>query len=285
MVDLSRLAAEQSHEQREFPMTSANFSVIQKVAMDWTGINLSDHKRNMIYGRLSRRLRALGLSSFSEYCDLLQSNPGAEKTEFINSITTNLTSFFREGHHFDYLAGSVIPHLMRENQRTKRIRIWSAGCSTGEEPYSIAMALMRFTILRDWDVKVLATDLDTDVLAKGAEGIYPSERAEGVPEKYRQFFKKDRSSDSVKVKDSVRDLIFFKSLNLLHEWPMKGPFDIVFCRNVVIYFDLATQKKLFDRYADLMVSKGHLFIGHSESLYKVTDRFQSVGRTIYQKVR
>lgn len=283
MTNLSPVVVTGRHEEREFPMSAANFQTIKQVAMAWTGINLSDHKRNMIYGRLSRRLRALGLSDFNEYCSLLETPASPEKTEFTNAITTNLTAFFREIHHFDHLLNTVIPHLMRANAATKKIRIWSAGCSTGEEPYSISMVFNSFSALKSWDVKILATDLDSNVVAKGESAVYSADRAEGVPDKYRQFFKKDRNSNNVQIKEGVRDLIRFRQLNLLHEWPMRGAFDIIFCRNVVIYFDLPTQKKLFNRYADYLVSDGHLFIGHSENLYKVTDRFQSIGRTIYQK--
>lgn len=283
MVNPSRTAVVGDHEAREFPMSIANFETIKRIAMEWTGISLSDHKRNMIYGRLSRRLRALGLSDFNQYCNLLEASPAAEKTEFINSITTNLTAFFREIHHFEYLASTVIPSLMRANAASRKIRIWSAGCSTGEEPYSIAMVFNSFSALKGWDVKILATDLDSNVVAKGASAVYPVDRAEGVPDKYRQFFKRDKTTNNVQIKDSVRELIRFRQLNLLHEWPMRGSFDIIFCRNVVIYFDLPTQKKLFNRYADMLVDNGHLFIGHSENLYKVTDRFNSIGRTIYQK--
>ena len=283
MVNPSRTAVVGDHEAREFPMSIANFETIKRIAMEWTGISLSDHKRNMIYGRLSRRLRALGLSDFNQYCNLLEASPAAEKTEFINSITTNLTAFFREIHHFEYLASTVIPSLMRANAASRKIRIWSAGCSTGEEPYSIAMVFNSFSALKGWDVKILATDLDSNVVAKGASAVYPVDRAEGVPDKYRQFFKRDKTTNNVQIKDSVRELIRFRQLNLLHEWPMRGSFDIIFCRNVVIYFDLPTQKKLFNRYADVLVDNGHLFIGHSENLYKVTDRFNSIGRTIYQK--
>lgn len=264
-------------------MSAANFETIKQIAMEWTGINLSDHKRNMIYGRLSRRLRALGLSNFNEYCNLLETPACPEKTEFTNAITTNLTAFFREMHHFEHLSNTVIPHLMRANAATKKIRVWSAGCSTGEEPYSISMVFNSFSALKGWDVKILATDLDSNVVKKGESAVYPVDKAEGVPDKYRQFFKKDRSSSNVQIKDGVRDLIRFRQLNLLHDWPMRGAFDIIFCRNVVIYFDLPTQKKLFNRYADHLVADGHLFIGHSENLYKVTDRFHSIGRTIYQK--
>ncbi|MBU2985447.1 protein-glutamate O-methyltransferase [Saccharophagus degradans] len=283
MVNPSRAVIAGDHEAREFPMSMANFETIKRIAMEWTGISLSDHKRNMIYGRLSRRLRALGLSDFSQYCSLLETAPASEKSEFINSITTNLTAFFREIHHFEHLASTVIPNLMRTNAASRKVRVWSAGCSTGEEPYSIAMVFKSFSALKGWDVKILATDLDSNVVAKGASAIYSVDRVEGVPDKYRQCFKRDKSTNNIHIKDSVRELIRFRQLNLLHEWPMRGAFDIIFCRNVVIYFDLPTQKKLFNRYADILTDKGHLFIGHSENLYKVTDRFASIGRTIYQK--
>lgn len=270
---------------REFTMTYKNFQHIKKIAYQHTGINLSDHKQNMVYGRLARRLRALGLTSFDDYIDLLEQEHSPEFGEFTNAITTNLTSYFRENHHFEYLKGTLIPELMSKNIRTKRIRIWSAGCSTGEEPYSIAMVFHSFAALRTWDVKILATDLDTNVVAKAKAGIYPSDRADSVPESYLKFLQRDKKQDMVKVKDEVRNLITFKQLNLLHDWPMKGPFDLIFCRNVVIYFDADTQRRLFNRYADILTSDGHLIIGHSENLNKVSDRFNNLGRTIYRRMK
>ena len=268
---------------REFSMSKQNFEFIKRVVYEHTGINLSDHKQNMVYGRLARRLRALGLDNFDDYCEIIENPNTTEFVEFTNSITTNLTSFFREKHHFDCLKNTVIPALMEKNRISKRIRIWSAGCSTGEEPYSIALVLASFASLRDWDVKVLATDLDSNVVAKAKAGVYPGERIASVPDDYLKSFKKDKHEEFVKVKDNVCRLITFKQLNLLHEWPMKGPFDLIFCRNVVIYFDVPTQKKLFARYANILTSKGHLFIGHSENLNKVNDQFNNLGRTMYQK--
>jgi len=265
-------------------MTDKNFRKIQEIAYSQTGIKLSDHKKNMIYGRLARRLRAVGLPNFDDYCKVIESGEEPEKTEFINAITTNLTSFFREGHHFVHLKSEVIPKLIAANMKTKRMRIWSAGCSTGEEPYSIAMVLSTFASIRAWDVKVLASDLDSNVVYKASQGLYAAERAENIPDEYRRFLKYDKVQDRVRVQDKVRELVTFKQLNLLQQWPMKGPFDVIFCRNVVIYFDADTQRVLFDRYAKLLREKGNLYIGHSESLHNITSRFQSRGRTIYEKV-
>ncbi len=269
--------------EREFPMTEADFSRIKELTFSLTGITLSDHKRNMVYGRLARRLRRLNLETFSHYCELIEKGDKVEVTEFINAITTNLTSFFREGHHFEYLKSQVIPELLVQNAKSRRIRIWSAGCSTGEEPYSIAMVLSTFTQLKNWDVKVLATDLDSNVVQKAKGGIYSVERAEGIPDIYRKYLIVDKAKENVKVKDSTAKLITFKQLNLLHEWPMKGVFDLIFCRNVVIYFNADTQRVLFDRYANLLKEQGHLFIGHSESLHNITTRFKPQGRTIYRR--
>lgn len=277
--------AQELAKAREFPMTSANFQKIKQLAYQLTGIHLSDLKENMIYGRLARRLRALNLDTFNQYCELIDASDSEEHSEFINAITTNLTAFFRESHHFDHLKKHLIPDLLEKNKATKKLRVWSAGCSTGEEPHSIAMVLASFPALNSWDVKILATDLDSNVLAKGRAGIYPHERGEAIPKDYQKFLQVDKTGQQVKVRDDVRELIVFNQLNLLHPWPIKNSFDIIFCRNVVIYFDLPTQKKLFDRYANQLVENGHIFIGHSENLHKISDRFCSLGRTIYQKIK
>ncbi|WNO07912.1 protein-glutamate O-methyltransferase CheR [Teredinibacter sp. KSP-S5-2] len=269
---------------REFPMTDKDFKEIQNIAYTRTGISLSHHKKNMIYGRLARRLRRLGLNSFAEYLQIISQDNEVESVEFINAITTNLTSFFRENHHFEYLRSTVLPNLIKRNAKERRIRIWSAGCSTGEEPYSIAMVLKDCAALNSWDVKVLATDLDSNVVQSGKEGVYLRDRAENIPDTYRKFLATDKRHEYVRVKENVRGLITFKKLNLMHDWPMKGPFDVIFCRNVVIYFNAETQRRLFDRYATILKSDGYLFIGHSENLHKVSNRFDSLGRTMYQRI-
>lgn len=274
------------HMAKEFPMSNKNFDEIKRIAYEITGINLTDQKKNMIYSRLARRIRANGLNSFDQYCALLAQANSGETTEFINAITTNLTSFFREGHHFDFLQETVFPELLRKNASTHRVRFWSAGCSTGEEPYSIAMCLKEKMPISSWDIKLLATDLDSNVVAHGKAGVYNLDRTDGIGDsRKKRWLLKAADAKSVRMKTELQDLITFKQLNLLHDWPMKGPFDVVFCRNVVIYFDKETQRTLFDRYANILAPGGYLFIGHSENLHKVSDRFKSVGRTIYQKIR
>lgn len=267
---------------REFEMTYQDFVQIRDIAYRLTGITLSDHKQNMIYGRLARRLRILNINTFNDYCALLN-NGSPEVDDFINAITTNLTAFFRENHHFEFLKKTALPAIIKKNNTSKKLRIWSAGCSTGEEPYSIAMTLSAQKLFARWNAKILATDLDTNVLEKGRQGIYLEDRCTGIPDEYSCYLKRNSNAGQIKVRDDIRELITFKQLNLLHDWPMKGPFDIIFCRNVVIYFDQETQKKLFARYAKMLTDGGYLFIGHSENLSRVSDAFTSLGRTIYQK--
>ena len=275
--------------EKEFHFSDKEFKFISDLVGERTGIVLSSAKRQMVYGRLSRRLRQLNMTKFSDYCDMLTSGHEEELIEFTNAITTNLTAFFRENHHFEYLKNTVLPEIIKNNANTKRIRIWSAGCSSGEEPYSIAMCV-REALPRSsgWDIKILATDLDSNMVQRGKDGVYTSERVEGLtPARMKRWVKKGKgeNADKVRMSDELRELITFKELNLMESWPIKGPFDFMFCRNVVIYFNKDTQRILFDRYADLLVPKAHLFIGHSESLNKVSDRFDLIGKTIYQKVK
>jgi chemotaxis protein methyltransferase CheR len=284
-TDMSNATVEIDYRAKEFPMTADDFKRIANLAGRYTGIVLGDHKQDMVYGRVARRVRKLDLNDFSSYLDFLEANTQKELSNFINVITTNLTSFFRENHHFEYLQTTVLPELRRKNSVTKRLRIWSAGCSKGMEPYSISMTLLKFGIPSDWDVKILATDLDSEVLDTAREAIYSSTEVDGLEEStVKNYFQRGNAKD-VKVKDKARQFIHFKRLNLLESWPMNGPFDFIFCRNVVIYFDKPTQKVLFDRYADMLSVGGYLFIGHSENLHGITDRFESMGNTIYRKVR
>lgn len=276
------MALAENYESREFPMTQRNFTQIREIAYNLTGITLSENKQNMIYGRLARRLRVLNMATFDAYCELI-SKDTPEINEFINAITTNLTAFFRENHHFDFLSNTVFPEILVKNRASKRLRIWSAGCSTGEEPHSIAMMLASTSGFSNWNAKILATDLDSNVVAKAKSGIYQEDRCTGIPDHYRRYLKSSESDGDFKISDDVRKFITFKQLNLLNEWPMKGPFDVIFCRNVVIYFDQETQRKLFSRYASLLADDGYLFIGHSENLNRVSNDFKSLGRTMYQK--
>ena len=271
-----------------YDFTDADFAMLCGLVRKHTGIALSEHKRDLVYGRLSKRLRALGLSRFCDYCDLLESNPAQELEQFTNAITTNLTAFFRENHHFEYLQKTLAPALLERYRRNKKLRIWSAGCSTGEEPYSLAMALREsIPDIDDRDIRILASDLDSNVVATGAEGIYPSQRIESLShERKKRWFELGKGSNvgKVRVSQDLRKLVSFRQLNMLQDWPMSGKFDVVFCRNVVIYFDKATQKQLFERFANVMQPESTLCIGHSETLHNICDRFELAGKTIYRKL-
>ncbi|GMR19952.1 MAG: protein-glutamate O-methyltransferase CheR [Gammaproteobacteria bacterium] len=285
----SILKEENVQSKRDYLFSDDDFNFLRKLVTENTGIVLADHKRDMVYGRLCRRLRALNLDSFSDYCELVRSDNDGELVELVNAITTNLTSFFREPHHFDYLSKTVLPELVKHKARTKQIRIWSAGCSTGEEPYSIAMVVQEsLPEAASWNIKILATDLDSNCVETARKGVYKEERVSGISGgRLRRWFKRGVGPNAglARVKPELQRLIDFKPLNLLHTWPMRGPFDLIFCRNVVIYFDKQTQARLFSRYADILDDRGHLYIGHSESLYKVTDRFELIGQTIYRKAK
>lgn len=269
---------------REFAMTDDDYQFISQTVYKECGIVLNELKRDMVYSRLARRIRAAKLNNFAEYIDYLQANKDTEFTDFINAITTNLTSFFREPHHFQFLQNKIIPQLKAIHKTDKRIRIWSAGCSTGMEPYSIAMTLQnRFP--SNYDVKILATDLDTEVLQTAKEGIYDAQNVTGVDDDMLvKYFQKRSEQNRYRVKDQVRALITFKQLNLLQGWPMQGPMDVIFCRNVVIYFDIETKNQLFARFAQLLRPNGYLILGHSETMSREIKFFKAIGNTIYQRV-
>lgn len=278
------------HDQRDnaASLSKAEFTFLCQFVYDMTGIVLNEHKREMVYRRLTRIVRERKLPSFSAYCDLLKTNPAGEKTYFINAITTNLTSFFREQHHFDYMNQHELPRLLKASSTNKRLRIWSSASSTGEEPYSIAITLYEtmHKVISSWDAKILATDIDSNVLAHGKAGTYGDNCLDSIPVHLRnKYFSKDneKNINSVKVSEKLMKLITFKQLNLLDEWPMKGPFDIIFCRNVIIYFDKETQLGLFRRYFELLAPGGLLILGHSENLGAFQQYFKNEGRTIFRK--
>ncbi len=268
----------------EFQLSDDEFHEIRRVVHRTTGIALADTKRHLVYGRLARRLRALNLGTFREYLQRIEEDAD-ELEEFCNAITTNLTFFFREGHHFQYLSNTVLPMLQKRNAATRRIRIWSAGCSTGEEPYSIACCVQEtLGALRDWDIKILATDLDSKVLAHGQAGVYAADRLDKVDRARRdRWFISQNGGAQWSAREELRRMISFKRLNFMEQWPVKGPFDVIFCRNVVIYFDKPTQRLVFGRMAELQRPGDHLFIGHSESLFNVCDHYELIGQTIYRK--
>lgn len=267
--------------EREFQFTNQDFDQIRRLIYQHAGISLSDAKVDMVYSRIARRLRANGLASFEGYLGFLDANPD-ELQHFTNSLTTNLTSFFREAHHFPILAEHV---LAAKRKGRNPITLWSSACSTGEEPYSMAMAVI--DAFGSWKppVTILATDLDTNVVKHADKGIYPIERVEKLPEETRnRFFQrgKGRQDGMVRVRPQVRALVQFHPLNLLGEgWPMKGRFDAIFCRNVLIYFDKPTQFKLLARFHPLLMEDGLLFVGHSESLTHAASLFRLQGKTVY----
>jgi chemotaxis protein methyltransferase CheR len=273
-------------------LSEKDFKFICQFVYDASGIVLGERKREMVYRRLTRITRERQLNSFSDYCQLLRTQPAQEENYFINAITTNLTSFFREKHHFEYLQQHEIPRIIAQEKKSKRqnkrLRIWSSASSTGEEPYSIAITLLETMQdqLNGWDIKVLATDVDSNVLAHGSTGIYANNRIEDLPIAIKKkYFVQGLGGNSknVKISEKLRDLLTFKQLNLLHDWPMKGPFDVIFCRNVIIYFDKKTQQELFSRYYELLKPGGILILGHSENLGKYQQYFYNEGRTIFRK--
>ena len=274
--------AEAGALQREFAFSHRDFEEVRKMIYDHAGIALSDAKDDMVYSRLARRLRATGQRSFQDYLALIRTGHADEWEAFVNSLTTNLTDFFREAHHF---------HILKDFLKTRRdrpITIWSSASSTGEEPYSIAMTAVEALGGFDAPVEVLASDLDTSVLKKAADGIYPLERLSKLSQvQQRQFFHKgtgDRTG-MAKVKPELRAMVKFFRLNLLDGvWSIRQPLDAIFCRNVMIYFDKPTQYAILKKMKPLLKPDGLLFVGHSEALYHATDLFRLRGQTVYEHV-
>lgn len=267
---------------RDFEYTSADFERVRALIHGRVGISLSARKIDLVYSRLARRLRALGLKRFRDYLDRLERDPGPEWEAFTNALTTNLTSFFREAHHFPLLA----EHLLAR-RATGRLQLWCCAASTGEEPYSMAMTAVEAFGGFEAPVSILATDVDTEVLRKAEAGEYPVEQAARLSEeRLRRFFLPGAGAvaRTVKVRPELKRMVSFRPLNLLHAtWRLRGPFDAIFCRNVMIYFDKPTQAGILRRFAPLMKDDGLLFMGHSESLFQVADVFRLRGRTIYER--
>ena len=277
---------------RPFPLSDRQFDQIRHLVKTHTGISLGGHKRELAVNRLSRRLRALGLASFAEYLDLL-AGPGAgdELIHMINQITTNKTSFFREPHHFEYLADTVLPALEEQGQARGRrvVRIWSAGCSSGEEPYTLALVLSEyFASRRGWNLKILATDLDTAMLETASRGVYPQSITQTVPDHLlRRYFTSQREGEALtfQVRPQLRDLILFRKFNLMRPaYPIRTPLDVIFCRNVMIYFENDDKVEIVTKFHHLLKPGGHLFVGHSESLMTLKHLFARQTSTIYRKV-
>ena len=266
--------------EREFVFTEENFKRICKLIYEHAGISLKPSKQHMVYSRLARRLRATGVNNFKDYLALLEGND-AEWQAFVNSLTTNLTSFFREPHHFPILA----EHVARQRGKHKVV-LWCSAASTGEEPYSMAMTLADTFGGFTPGISIIASDVDTSVLATAEAGIYPVERVGKLSEamiKRHFLMGTGKQSGFVRVRPELRAMITFMQVNLLNDvWPIRGPLDAIFCRNVMIYFDKATQLRILQRFAPLLQPDGLVFSGHSESLYNATHLFKSRGKTVYE---
>ena len=272
-----------------FKISDAEFRQLREFIYRHTGIALSDHKRALVYSRLGRRLRHHGLETFAEYYALLteQDTEGEELVEMINCITTNKTDFFREPHHFRFLTERVFPEVRARAGASRRLRFWSAGTATGEEAYTLAITVREaFAPAEGWDIRILATDIDTRVLAHAEHGEYTAEQAERIPAPLLQrYFYQGEGANAgrVQAKATLKELIRFRRLNLMDEqWPMRGPFDAIFCRNVIIYFDRSTQRRLIDRMTQLLRPDGYLLLGHSESLIDASGRLRHMSQSVYQ---
>ena len=277
---ISRDTPNSSGNGREFLFTDADFERVRTLIYKHAGISLAPVKRDMVYSRLARRLRAIGISSFVQYLDRLEHGDEKEWEHFVNALTTNLTSFFREEHHFPIFA----EHLRAIGSR-RPIRIWCSAASTGEEPYSIAMTVLETFGNNASHVSIIASDLDTNVLATAQRGVYPMERVEKLStERLRRFFLKGAGNQEgmACVRPELQKMIEFRRVNLLDpSWPVRAPLDVIFCRNVMIYFDKATQYKILSRFVPLMQEDALLFAGHSESFLHAADLFKSLGKTVY----
>lgn len=266
--------------EREFPYNAADFENIRRILYKKAGINLTDSKRQLVYSRLARRLRALKLDNFSNYLTYLDQNQ-QELEEFINALTTNLTSFFREAHHFDILA----KYAQKMKQQRKSMRVWCSAASTGEEPYSIAMTLAEAYGSYDPPVEIIASDIDSNVLREATAGVYSIQRLDSVSlDQKKQFFQRGKGANSGKARvvSELRNLIDFRQINLLDStWDIKPGFDIIFCRNVMIYFDKETQLKVLERMVKLLNPDGLYIAGHSESFTSATNIVKLIGKTTY----
>ncbi|MBP1853097.1 protein-glutamate O-methyltransferase CheR [Rhizobium halophytocola] len=274
----------------EYPLRRKDLNEIAAMIYSDAGIALNDSKASLVYSRLSKHIRALGLSGFAEYCQLVSSQAGAApRREMLSHLTTNFTRFFRENHHFEHLRDVVLPGLITRARSGGRVRIWSAASSDGQEPYSIALTVLAMLPnAADYDFKILATDIDPKILEVARQGAYDEQALETVnPAMRKQWFREVEINGRRKfqIDDKVKRLITYNELNLMAQWPLKGPFDVIFCRNVVIYFDEPTQMRIWQRFAGLLPEGGHLYIGHSERVTgDAKPLFDNTGITTYKYI-
>jgi chemotaxis protein methyltransferase CheR len=277
-----RQATESNSNDGEFPFTTGDFRAIADLLYKASGIHLADAKATLVYSRIAKRVRKLGLDSFRAYCDLLRSDPDhPEHAAMLSALTTNVTRFFREPHHFEHMAADLLPPLIARAKAGGRVRLWSAGCSAGHEPYSMAMTLLdAFPDAARYDIRILATDIDPLVVEHARRGTYNSGDVEPIAAPLRSRFLTRGPAGAWQVAPALTEILTFGSLNLMEPWPMKGKFDAIFCRNVAIYFDEPTQTRLFGRFAERLTPQGRLYIGHSER--SLIPQLVSAGLTIYR---
>ena len=268
----------------EFRFTYDDFRRISEMLHADAGIDLPESKTALVYSRLAKRLRALGLENFRDYCALVKSAEGAdERKRMLAALTTNVTRFFREPHHFEHLKAQVLPPLAERARRGGRVRIWSAGCSNGQEPYSIALTILALMPdAADHDVRILATDIDPNMVAEGRAGVYSGEQVSAIPRELRDRWFSPTPDRRWAADDTLRALVSFREHNLTAAWPMKGPFDAIFCRNCVIYFREETQNQIWAKFKSLLAPNACLYVGHSERVECTGDDFASDGLTVYR---
>lgn len=272
----------------EFAFSDRDFKMIADQANIRYGLSLQPSKKALVYSRLAKRLRELQLKNFDEYCSLLQRAEGAaEQEHFLSALTTNVTHFFREMHHFEFLKNVLAPKLIAKCKAGQSVRIWSSACSSGQEAYSIAASLIAASPeVKSLDIKVLATDIDPKVVFTARQGSFPEDQLKAIPTQWRNTLlsKHTSSKGQFSISEDIRKIISFGELNLIDQWPMRRKFDVIFCRNAAIYFDKETQSRLWQRFADSIADGGHLMIGHSERLSGPANAlFESVGITTYQR--
>lgn len=272
---------------KDIQFSDLDFKEVAKIALSDFGLSLEISKKQLVYSRISKRLRALGIESFKKYCTHISSAAGAdEKSNFLSALTTNVTQFFREDHHFEYMKSHLFPVLREKALKGKRVRIWSAGCSAGQEAYSIALTLINvFPEASRYDVKILATDIDEYILEQAILGRYPNEQLQQIPNEYhRSTLRSKIDGKCFEISQTVRDLVSFGRLNLISSWPISRPFDLILCRNVAIYFNNETQATLWNRFACQLETNGVLMIGHSERINGPASKLLSAdGITTYRR--
>lgn len=265
---------------KQLDLEKKDFERVRQIIYDYSGINLHEGKQALVRARLMKRIRKLGLSNFKEYLDIVENDSNNEEFySFVDVLTTNKTSFFREYQHFDFIRDKVIPDLNGRN-----VRWWSAGCSSGEEPVTMAINLLEELNSKSAPVKILATDLSRDMLLKAKKGVYNEEKMDGIPGYLRKRYFKEQEIGSFKIHENIRKMITYGRLNLKAEWPFKHLFHVIMCRNVMIYFDRETQTRLVSRFYDQLEPGGYLFLGHSESINGKDIGFVNVRPAVYQKI-